>query len=52
MKKMESKKYQKVKAYYDHGKWTKAMVANAVIKEWITAEEYELIVGEPYEGNK
>lgn len=46
---MESKKYQKVKDYYDHGKWTKQMVANAVVKAWITAEEYERIVGEPYE---
>lgn len=48
-KRMESKNYQKIKRYYDHGKWTKAMVANAVIKKWITAEEYEQIVGEPYE---
>ncbi len=43
-----SKKYALVKKYYDKGLWSKAMVANAVVKEWITAEEYELITGEPY----
>jgi hypothetical protein len=42
-----SKNYYKVKKYYDSGKWTKEMVWNAVGK-WITAEEYELIVGEPW----
>ena len=44
-----SKKYSTVKAAYERGSWTKAMVANAVIKGWITAAEYELITGEPYE---
>lgn len=45
-----SLKFEKVKAYYNNGSgpWSKAMVANAVVKGWITAEEYELIVGEPY----
>ena len=43
-----SSKFEKVKEYYDKGLWTKEMVANAVVKEWITAEEYEIIVGEPY----
>ena len=43
-----SRKFEKVKEYYDKGLWTKEMVANAVVKEWITAEEYEIIVGEPY----
>lgn len=45
-----SKKFAKVKRYYGEGLWTKAMVANAVVKGWITAEEYEIITGEPYEG--
>lgn len=45
-----SPKFNKVKTYYDNGLWNKAMVANAVVKRWITAEEYELITGEPYEG--
>ena len=44
-----SKKFAKVKRYYDDGLWTKSMVANAVVKGWITAEEYEIITGEPYE---
>ena len=44
-----SKKFAKVKRYYDEGLWTKSMVRNAVVKGWITTEEYELIVGEPYE---
>ena len=45
-----SKKFEKVKRYYASGLWNKQMVANAVVKEWITAEEYEQIVGEPYAG--
>lgn len=44
-----SKKYELVKEYYDNGLWNLTRVRNAVIKGWITAEEYELIVGEPYE---
>ena len=43
-----NKKFPVVKKYYDKGLWTKTAVHNAVVKEWITAEEYELIVGEPY----
>ena len=44
-----SPKFNKVKAYYDSGLWNKAMVRNAVIKNWITAEEYQQITGEVYE---
>ena len=44
-----SPKFNKVKKYYDAGLWNKEMVANAVVKGWITAEEYEEIVSEPYE---
>lgn len=43
-----SKKFTTVKKYYDKGLWTKAAVRNAVVKEWITADEFEQIVGEPY----
>jgi uncharacterized XkdX family phage protein len=43
-----SPKFNKVKKYYDSGLWNKEMVGNAVVKHWITAEEYELITGEPY----
>lgn len=45
-----SPKYNKVKAYYDNGFWTKEMVHNAVVKGWVTAEEYEQITGEKYAG--
>lgn len=44
-----SKKYATVKKYYDKGLWTKQAVRNAVMKDWITAEEYQMITGEPYE---
>lgn len=44
-----SKKYEMVKAAYERGSWNKAMVRNAVVKGWITAEEYAEIVGEPYD---
>jgi len=43
-----SKNFEKVKRYYDNGLWSKAKVKNAVVKEWITAAEYEEITGEPY----
>lgn len=43
-----SKNFDKVKKYYDTGKWSKAQVWNAVGR-WITAAEYEEITGEPYE---
>lgn len=43
-----SKKYNKVKRYYDEGLWNKKQVRDAVTKGWITAEEYAIIVGETY----
>ena len=43
-----SPKFDKVKSYYDKSLWNKIMVHNAVIKSWITPEEYEEITGEPY----
>ena len=42
-------KFEKVQLYYEKGLWDKSRVRNAVIKGWITAEEYENIVGVPYE---
>lgn len=45
---MRSKNFEKVKRYYDNGFWNKLMVYN-VVGKLITAEEYELITGEPYE---
>lgn len=43
-----STKFEKVKEYYENGFWDDKRVLNAVIKEWITLEEYEEIVGVPY----
>ncbi len=55
-KKEHSPKYDLVKSYYDlfvesSGKrgWSKDKVRNAVVKGWITADEYEEITGEVYE---
>lgn len=45
-----SKNYNKIRMYYQQGIWSKAMVRNLVGKALgITEEEYELIVGEPFE---
>lgn len=43
-----SKKFKKVKNYYDSGLWTIEMVRQAVVKNWITVEEFETITGQPY----
>lgn len=42
-------KFEKVKYYYDHGLWSIDRVRNAVIKGWITAEQFKEITGEDYE---
>lgn len=44
-----SKKYNVVKKYFDEGLWNIAMVKNAVVKGWITSEEFEEITGVEYE---
>ncbi len=46
---MHSKMFEKIKKYYEDGVWPLAWVANAVGKK-ITAEEFEEITGQPYEG--
>ena len=43
-----SKMFEKVKKYYDKGLWKIQAVRNAVVKGWITAEEYKEITGEDY----
>lgn len=43
-----SKMYEKVKKYYDKGLWKIQAVRNAVVKGWITAEEFKEITGEDY----
>lgn len=45
MQSEKSKKFDRVKAYYDKGLWTADMVRNAVGR-WITAEEAEEILRE------
>lgn len=45
---MKQTKYNKVKDYYDTGRWAASQVKNAVIKKWITPEEYYLITGLEY----
>lgn len=45
---MHSPKYNKVKKYYDDGRWTIKMVRDAVVKGWITEEEFEEITGQIY----
>lgn len=45
-----SEHYELVKSHYERGLWSKAKVKRAVTCGWITAEEYQLITGEPYEG--
>lgn len=44
-----SEKFEMVKSYYEEGRWKKKAVRNAVVKGWITAEEYAEITGEAYE---
>lgn len=43
-----SKHYNKVKGYYDAGLWPQQWVRDAVIKDWITADEYRQITGAEY----
>ena len=42
-------KFNKVKSYYDRGLWSIHRVRDAVVKNWITAEQFEEITGNPYE---
>lgn len=43
-----SKHFKMVKGYYDSGLWGIERVRNAVLKGWITAEEYKIITGEDF----
>lgn len=47
---MMSAMYKKISLYYKRGYWSAERVAEAVVKGWITAEEYETITGEAYSG--
>lgn len=48
----QSKNFEKVKKYYDTGKWTVEMVKNAVTNPksgpWITKTEFKKITGQAY----
>lgn len=46
---MHSEKFEKVKNYFNLGMWDKARVKNAVVKNWITTEEFKEITGDSYE---
>jgi len=43
-----SPRFATVRRYYERGLWGVERVAKAVECAWITAAEYEEIVGEPY----
>ena len=43
-----SNKFDKVKGYFERGLWNLERVRNAVVKGWITAEEFTLITNETY----
>lgn len=43
---MHSKKFENVKKFYDGGYWDIQRVRDAVVKGWITAEEFTEITGE------
>ncbi len=44
-----SKNYYKVRDYYKGRYWSIERVRQAVVKGWITAEEFKEITGEDYE---
>ena len=43
-----SKNFAKVKEFFNTGVWSEGRVKDAVVKNWITPEEYEEITGEVY----
>ena len=43
-----SKNYSKVKKYYDNGNWSIDRLRMAVIKSWITTDEFYDITGKEY----
>lgn len=45
---MHSNKYETVKRYYSLKLWDVSKVRNAVVKSWITEEEFTEITGEAY----
>lgn len=45
-----SKHFELVKKYYNNGTWGIGRIGEAVSKSWITADEFEQITGQSYEG--
>lgn len=43
-----SKNYQKVKTFFNMNVWSEERVRNAVVKKWITEEEFKEITGISY----
>lgn len=41
--------FEKIKRYYDFGLWNETRVWNMVIKEIITEEEFDKIIGRKFE---
>lgn len=49
---MKSAKYKTVRSYYLNKLWSERQVRDAVAKNWITEEEFEEIVGKPYNNDQ
>lgn len=47
-----SKYYNIVKRNYDNGYWAESKVRDAVVKAWISEEEFKEITGKDYEVNQ
>lgn len=43
-----SSKYEQVKKFYTLGMWNFEQVKNAVVKNWITPDEFKQITGETF----
>jgi len=43
-----SKNYKKVKTFFNMNVWSEERVRNAVVKKWITEEEFKEITGVDY----
>lgn len=43
-------KFELVKNYYEHGRWSIQAVKNAVVRGWINSTEFAEITGEEYGG--
>ena len=43
-----SDKFELLKGYFNDGLWDEKRMKNAVVKSWITMDEFESIVGKEY----